>query len=147
MATLFWSRKNHFIITLASILYLVKFYVISPPILLHFLIEYIFEGNSLCQPATWDSISSPETDLYRFTVTNLPREYLAQIAISFFYYIFCYFTWFGIKISHINCAVQIPSVCRFLVGILEACLSHTQEEGVPLGTWLGREGRVPSLGL
>lgn len=35
---------------------------------------------------------------------------------------------------------------EFLVGILEAHLSHTQEEGVPLGTRPGRKGRATFFG-
>lgn len=35
---------------------------------------------------------------------------------------------------------------EFLVGILEDYLSHTQEEGIPLGTWPGREGRATFFG-
>ena len=34
------------------------------------------------------------------------------------------------------------AVNEFLVGILEACLSHTQEEGVPLGLGPGTDGRA-----
>ena len=88
--------------------------------------------------------------MYRFTVTNLPREYLAQIAISFFFFIIIYFVILhGLELKFLILTVQYKfhQFRRFLVGILEACLSQTQEEIVLLGTRLGREGRVPSLGL